>query len=305
MKSAIVVDSTASLSEELKNHPDIYQIDLLVTYSDGEVIKDTTDAAVLKGFYERMTHEKELPTTSQPEPIHLYRVMEKIIEKDYDSVYCIHLSDKISGTFKTSRMITNEFRDAINVYMVDSKGTSFIIESMVKQALTMIEAGLEGEEIQRQLEWVADRAKIYVMFETLSNLVKGGRVSSISGFIGSALKIKPIVYFDKGEVKVFEKVRTTKRVIKRWQELVKEAVKDYPNGIEIVFAHGDAEEEILSIKEMIQDEFPDISFRVGYLTPVLGVHGGKGCKGIGIIPLAKSYSEVTKSGYQAQKAAVD
>lgn len=56
---------------------------------------------------------------------------------------------------------------------------------------------------------------------------------------------------------------------------------------------------------MIQDEFPDISFRVGYLTPVLGVHGGKGCKGIGIIPLAKSYSEVTKSGYQAQKAAVD
>lgn len=304
MKSAIVVDSTASLSEELKNHPDIYQIDLLVTYSDDEVIKDTKDAAVLKGFYERMTHEKELPTTSQPEPIHLYRVMEKIIEKDYDSVYCIHLSDKISGTFKTSRMITNEFRDAINVYMVDSKGTSFIIESMVKQALTMIEAGLEGEEIQRQLEWVADRAKIYVMFETLSNLVKGGRVSSISGFIGSALKIKPIVYFDKGEVKVFEKVRTTKRVIKRWQELVREAVKDYPNGIEIVFAHGDAEEEILSIKEMIQDEFPDISFRVGYLTPVLGVHGGKGCKGIGIIPLAKSYSEVTKSGYQAQKAAV-
>lgn len=292
MKTAIVVDSTASLSEDLKNHPDIYQVDLLVTYSNGEVIKDTTEPAVLQAFYERMIHDKELPKTSQPEPIHLYRVMEIIIEKGYDSVFCIHLSDKISGTFKTSRMITNEFLDAINVYMVDSKGTSFIIESMVKQALTMIDAGVESEEIQSQLEWVADCAKIYVMFETLSNLVKGGRLGTISGFLGSALKIKPIVYFDEGEVIVFEKVRTTKRVVKRWQELVREAVKEYPDGIEIVFAHGDAEEEILSIKAIIQAEFPGISYRVGYLTPVLGVHGGKGCKGLGIIPLAKRYKEI-------------
>lgn len=291
MKSAIVVDSTAGLSEELRNHPDIYQVDLLVTFSNGDVIKDTTDPMVLKEFYERITHDKELPKTSQPQPIHLYRVMEIILTKGYDSVFCIHLSEKISGTFKTSRMITKEFNDAINVYMVDSKGTSFVIESMVKQAVTMIEAGVAGEEIKAQLEWVADCAKIYIMFETLTNLVKGGRLGTISGFLGSALKIIPIVYFDQGEVKVFEKVRTTKRVVKRWQELVKQAVKDYPDGIEIVFAHGDAEDEMLAIKKIIQSEFPDISYRIGYLTPVLGVHGGKGCKGMGIIPLAERYVE--------------
>lgn len=295
MKSAIVVDSTASLSEDLRNHPDIYQVDLVVTYSNGEAIKDTTDPVVLKEFYQRMGNESELPKTSQPEPIHLYQVMEDILKQGYDSVFCLHLSDKVSGTFRTSRMITNEFLDAVNVYMVDSKGTSFIIESMVKQALAMIEAGIDHEEIQSQLEWIADQAKIYVMFETLSNLIKGGRLGVISGFLGSALKIKPIVYFDEGEVKVFEKVRTTKRVIKRWQELVREAVQNYPDGIEIVFAHGDAEEEILAIKEIIQAEFPEISYRVGYLTPVLGVHGGKGCKGMGIIPLAKRYNEICLS----------
>ena len=287
MKSAIVVDSTASLSEELKNHPDIYQVDLLVTYSNGDVIRDTTNSEVLQDFYERVTQDKELPKTSQPGPIYLYKIMETIVQKGYESVFCIHLSDKISGTFKTSHLITNEFRDALTIYMVDSKGTSFVIESMVKQALAMMEAGVATEDIQMHLEWIADRAKIYIMFETLDNLVKGGRLGIISGFLGSALRIKPIVYFDEGEVKVFEKVRTTKRVIKRWQDLVRSAVKDYPDGIEIVFAHGDAEAEILMIKDIIQAEFPNISYRVGYLTPVLGVHGGKGCKGMGIIPLAK------------------
>lgn len=287
MKSAIVVDSTASLSEELKNHPDIYQVDLLVTYSNGDVIRDTTNSEVLQDFYERVTQDKELPKTSQPGPIYLYKIMETIVQKGYESVFCIHLSDKISGTFKTSHLITNEFRDALTIYMVDSKGTSFVIESMVKQALAMMEAGVATEDIQMHLEWIADRAKIYIMFETLDNLVKGGRLGIISGFLGSALRIKPIVYFDEGEVKVFEKVRTTKRVIKRWQDLVRSAVKDYPDGIEIVFAHGDAEAEILMIKDIIQAEFPDVSYHVGYLTPVLGVHGGKGCKGMGIIPLAK------------------
>lgn len=292
MKSAIVVDSTASLSEALMGHPDIYQVDLLVTFSDGKAIKDTTDPMILKKFYERMTQEDELPKTSQPKPIHLYKLMEEIIEKGYDSIFCIHLSDKISGTFRTTQMITNEFLDAINIYLVDSKGTSFIIESMVKQTLAMLAAGLDNEEIQAQLEWVADRAKIYVMFETLNNLVKGGRLGMIGGFLGNMLKIKPIIHFDQGEVKVFEKVRTTKRVIKCWQELVRRAVAEYPDGIEIVFAHGDAEEEIMKIKELIQAEFPEIDYRVGFLTPVLGVHSGKGCKGMGIIPFAKEYSKL-------------
>lgn len=284
MKTAIIVDSTASLAEDLANHPDIYQINLLVTYANGDVITDTTDPVVLKEFYHRITKDKELPKTSQPEPVHLYKLLKEVVDKGYQSVICIHLSDKISGTFKTSSMITDEFRDALNIYMIDSKGTSFVIESMVKQTLHMLEKGLSGEVIQAKLEWLADNSTIYVMFENLENLVKGGRLDTISAFLGTALRIKPIVVLDQGEVKVFEKVRTTKKVVRRWQELVREAVKDYPNGIEIVFAHGDAEAEIIEIKELIQAEFPQFEYRVGYLTPVLGVHGGKGCKGMGLIP---------------------
>lgn len=72
---------------------------------------------------------------------------------------------------------------------------------------------------------------------------------------------------------------------RRWAELIEQALKQYPQGVKVAFAHGDALDEILEVQAELSQEFPQVSFDAFGLGPVIGTHTGKGIKGIGIIPL--------------------
>jgi len=289
MSTAIIVDSTATLSDELLNHPDVYQVVLKVTFPDGEVFTDTNDERLTKKFYNRMVESDTIPTTSQPEPGQYIKIMDELVKKDYDNVLFIHLSSKLSGTMQTARMVANQYKDKINSYFVDSKGTSFVIENLLLQGQRLLKAGNDLNTIVEKLQWAADHAFIYVMLEDLDNLVKGGRLSKGSALVGSLLNIKPILIIDEsGEVKVFEKVRTTKRVYKRYYELIDEAYEKYDGKIDIIFAHGNEENELEKVLNNVKEKYPKLNYRFGFLTPILGTHGGQGAKGLGIVPLVET-----------------
>lgn len=284
MKTAFIIDSSASISEELLNHPDVYTVDLVVTWGD-KVYSDTMDVKLMKDFYARLTDSDTLPKTSQPEPACFVNTFEEIKAKNYDAVFCITLASAISGTYNTARMISQEYKDYFEVYMIDSKGTSFLCEKLLITALDLLTQGLSYSQILEKLDWFVEHARIYVIVDRFDNLVKGGRMSSLSAFLGSQLRINPILYFDDtGKLGVFEKVRTKKKVYRRWIGLIDEAVDKYPEGIDIAFAHGDCLEEALKVKALVQEKYPEMSFRIGYLTPVLGTHGGKNTLGMGILP---------------------
>lgn len=206
------------------------------------------------------------------------------MEAGFDTVFVITLSSKISGAFNTMQLVGENFSEKLDSYYCDSKGTSYIIEGMVKQALKLIEMNLSADEIASKLEWVADNSVIYLMVDDLRYLQKSGRLNASSALFGSMLQIKPILYFDdEGQVAVYEKVRTAKKVYKKWLKLSQKANENYPDGIDFAYAHGDAWEEMKEFYTKMQTEFPDNDHRAGFLTPILGVHAGKGTKGMGII----------------------
>lgn len=284
MKTAYIIDSSASLSDNLQNHPDVYVQNLEVTWGD-IAYTDTTDIDVMKEFYNRLVSSKDLPKTSQPKQGELIETYEEIILKGYDTVIVITLASAISGTFSTFQMISEHYNRRLDIRMIDSRGTSFIEERMLNYAIELNEANVSIDTIEEKLIWFAYNSKIYVVIEDLDAIVKGGRLNSMSAFIGSTLKIRPILHFNQeGKVEVFEKVRTTKKVYQRYLTLVDEAVKIYPGGIELALAHGDCEDKALKVKALIEEKYPQMKFRVGYLTPVLGTHAGKNSLGIGILP---------------------
>lgn len=288
MKTAIIVDSTAYLSDEFAEHADVYQVNLSVTFSDGTVGPDSRDQAGQLAFYERLVLEKQLPTTSQPIPGDYYDVLDEIVAKGYDVVYCIHLSSGISGTFQTAKMITSDYQDRLTIFCIDSKGASVLMESLVKQALTLSESALTPDQIYDRLLWVAQNARIYLMVEDLNNLVKGGRLSATAALVGGMLKIRPVLMFDaEGKIVVYEKIRTNKRVYQCWLKLAHQAKQDFPDGIHISFAHSAAYDEIKSVKDVFQTQLPNVKFHISGLGPVVGTHTGAGTKGFCFIPTAK------------------
>lgn len=287
MKIAYIVDSTASLSDELANRSDVFQVHLSVTFKDGTIFKDTTDETALKSFYQRLATEKEIPKSSQPQVGEYYEVVDQIISKGYDTIIAIHIGKGLSGTYQSAQMVLNEYKEEgkINYYLIDSNGTSYIIEHLLEQTIEQIEKGTAVEEAVGKIENLVKVSQIYLVVDDLNYLVRGGRLGAGSAFIGSLFKIKPIVYFaEDGKVKPFDKVRTNSRVIKLWESIIEEAMDKFNGKFKIAIAHGDIAEEAQQIKKRFENMYPGISCRVGYLTPALGVHGGIGSKGLGILP---------------------
>lgn len=287
MKTAIIIDSTAYASDSLKKHPDIYELCLTTTFKDGTQFPDSAETGVQEEFYRKLEQSKELPTTSQPAPGEYIELVETIIERGYEQLLCIHLSQTFSGTYQTAKMITSEYTDQINVHVIDSKGVSLIIGALVKQALEMLEAGLSFKEVCEKTEWSAKRSTIYLTVANLDNLVKGGRVNSALGKIGNLLKVRPLLYVDEvGEVEVLEKIRTDKKVNRRLAEIAKADRKNSPNDMMLAFAHAVDEERLEKTIQEVHQAVPDLDYKVGTLGPVIGTHTGAGTVGMGTIPKA-------------------
>lgn len=110
----------------------------------------------------------------------------------------------------------------------------------------------------------------------MQNLVRGGRLSNASAFLGSLLKIKPLLTFDKqsNEIVAFEKVRSRKKALKRTEELFKEAIDkvDYP--VKAIVINGNDPEAGHEWKESIQSIYPDMKIEESYFGPVIGTHLG-------------------------------
>lgn len=288
MKPAIIIDSTAYVSNDLLNLPHVFQVDLSVIFEDGTVARDTNDVKELEGFFNKLKNESTLPTTSQPSVGQYYDTVDQIIEAGYDTIFAVHLSSGISGTYQSAKMVLEEYQEHIQSYCIDTLAASVASEAMIENIILWCEAGVEPEVIYERAQWQAKHTSIYLMVENLDNLAKGGRLSTTSAVLGNLFKIRPLLYFDEeGKIVLFEKIRTNRRVYQRWQQLIEEALEAYADGIEIRFAHVLVPEEIKQIAKDIQEKFPNISIKSNVLGTVVATHTGLGAKGMLIIPNVK------------------
>lgn len=288
MKAAIIVDSTAGLSQETAAIPGIFQLYLSAIFEDGTVFVDTADEDLTQKFYDRMETEKELPKSSQPEPKQVYDLFDQLVDEGYDTVFALLLSEKISGTFQTVHAVSNEYQDKLSIHLIDSKTTSFVLEAMTLNLVELLKRGLAANEITEQLNDLLTQSVFYFAPETLTNLVKGGRLSSISGLLGNFLSIKPLITISQatnGEVQVAEKVRSMKKAMNRLFNLATEAISRYPEQAYVTIGHTGAPMEAQALRERLSVAYPDITIRIGYITPVLGTHGGRGAVSVNVAPL--------------------
>ena len=144
MKTAIVTDSTAYLSDEIKNHPDLYIIPIPVIL-DGKIYNEGIDIEA-NDYYDLLNNSKEFPTTSQPSIGEVLELFQELANKGYERAISIHLSSGISG-FVNNLMAMAPGIEGIDVRPFDSKITSMPMGYMVKTALEMVEAGQDIDAI--------------------------------------------------------------------------------------------------------------------------------------------------------------
>lgn len=274
MKTAIVTDSTAYIPQEVREKYDIHMIPLTVILGT-EVYEEEKDLTASE-FYE-VIKTKDLPTTSQPPIGKFVELFEKLSE-NYDEVISVHLSSGISGTYQGA-ISAGDMVEEIDVFAFDTEVSCMVQGFYAIEAAKLAKKGKTAAEIMPILDELKETSHAYFMVDDLSNLQRGGRLSSAQAIIGSLLQVKPLLHFQDKLIVPFEKIRTKKRAMKRIVELLREATNGDRYYAAII--HANREEEAKEWKAELEQEFPNIEFSLSYFGAVIGTHLGEGAMGLG------------------------
>lgn len=212
----IVVDSTADMPADWREQFAITVVPLRIQFGD-EALLDDVDLPKA-AFYERLVQGGVLPTTSTPSVGAFAEVYERLAQES-DTLLSLHLSGKMSSTVRTAQQAARLVEQA-RIEVVDTHQMSMGITYMAVAASRAVQAGKSLGEVLEVVQDVGSRAFTYVAFDTLQYLERGGRIGHARAFLGTLLKVKPVVEVQDGEVRPLEQVRTTKRMVARLLELV-------------------------------------------------------------------------------------
>ena len=278
--TAVVTDTTHYMPLDVVARNDIHVVSLYVNWGSPQHQDREADLPDFDAFYDHLRSASDLPTTSQPSVGDFLEVYRPLLDAGRDIV-SVHLSAGVSGTFESAKQaaeqLVSEGVDAARIEVVDSAstcaGTAFTV-------LAAANAARAGDSPQRAAERaLAARAetKLWFAVDTLEFLKRGGRIGGAQAWVGSTLRIKPILSFEAETVPV-ERVRTSKRAFERLVDYLRSRHDDGADAwaVQHIQAHEEAARLVDRGREIYGTD-PEFVSEIG---PVVGTHVGPGLLGV-------------------------
>jgi DegV family protein with EDD domain len=274
-KIAWITDSTAYITEELKNHKDVYVLPLSIIFGD-EAFEDGVDLSTDE-LYKKINSEKEIPKTSQPSVGKTAELFSQLKE-NYDAAIAIHISSKLSGTLEATRS-AGEIAE-FPLETVDSKSMSYAITSLLLSGIRQSDEETDYRQLAANLRKESELHENLILLGNLEQFYKGGRMSGTQFLLGNLLKIKPIIRINpSGEFMLAEKVRSEKKATNRILELFSESYSKYAVS-QIQILHGNVPDRANEIKQELLSKYPALDIVMGEISSTIAVHAGEGTVGL-------------------------
>jgi DegV family protein with EDD domain len=276
---AIVSDTCHYLPRALVAENAIHEVSLYV-HRGGEATRES-ELSDYNVYYEQLRTSPELPTTSQPSIGDFLAVYEPLLQAG-NEIVSIHLAGGMSGTVRSAEQARDTLGDrAERVRVVDSATACGGQGLMLLAAAAAARGGADAAAVEAQALEARSRLKLWFAIDTLEYLRRGGRIAGAQAWLGTALKIKPILSVES-EITPIERVRTSKRAFEKLVDLLKTCREEGNDGW--VVQHIQAPDEAAELEARGREIFgtdPVIKSEVG---PVIGTHVGPGLLGAGGVP---------------------
>ena len=188
-------------------------------FNDGVIYGDEIKLTPQQ-FYDRLQKERAYSMGCNPERVR--GIMESALKEGHD-ILVLMASSECSGSYST---VLTEAQDLMDAYpgskicVVDTYLEAIAAGLLVYMAQDMKEAGRSLEEIAAAVEEKKKHCDVYFIVDHLDYLVRGGRLSPLSGAVGSMLQIKPILHFEDGKIVPLMKCRGQKAAKKAILDLL-------------------------------------------------------------------------------------
>lgn len=281
MAVKIVTDSTADLPDEIVKELGIEVVPLNLHFGT-TTFKDGIDISV-DDFYDRLINTNEFPTTSQPSVGDFLEKYKEIID-DSDGIVSIHISSKLSGTFNSAIQARDSLDVKNKIEVIDTGQVSMGIGLVVKACAEAAIGGATLDEVANLSKELSMKAECFAAIDNIEYLRRGGRIGRAAEFIGTLLKLKPMITLNDGLVDKLGRARTFTKAVASLENII----RDYGSveALSVMYSTPTpfAEKLSNSLDELLPKKGSVILTRLG---PVIGAHGGPGAIGIAMIRKSK------------------
>lgn len=280
---AIVTDSTSYLPANTLERYGVTVVPLYVVFNVDRTVHET-EITDYPAFFEELRAAEKLPTTSQPSVGDFVSAYEPLLADGRDIV-SIHISGGLSGTTDSARQaaaaLERDGKGGERIRIVDSKTAAGGLGLTVLAAAVAASHGRSAEEVEAHALEARKELKMWFALDTLEFLKRGGRIGAASAWIGSTLRVKPILTVET-EMSPVERVRTSARMLER---LVDYAKQRHSSGADAwSVQHINAPDQAAQLIERCTEVFGCPPTLVSEVGPVLSTHTGPGLLGVGGIP---------------------
>lgn len=273
--------STADMSREFMEENKIPYV-MFHYQMDGKEYPDDLYTSVTPQQFFGMIADGATPVTSQVNTEQYVEMFEPFLKEGKDIIH-ITLSSGISGTINSANVAKAQMEEEYpgrKVAVIDSLGASSGYGLLVTQALANQRAGMSLEENAKWLEENKLRLHHWFFSTDLSSYIRGGRISKVSGFVGQALKICPLMNMDSlGRLIPRTKCRGKKQVIR---EIVTRMEEHAENGLDYsgkcYISHSNCPEDAQAVAALVEEKFSRLDGKVmiNNVGTVIGSHTGPG-----------------------------
>jgi DegV family protein with EDD domain len=275
----IIADSTCDLSQEIVEKYDISLAPLTINI-EGNPYRDRIDIKP-EEFYCMIEELEKEPTTAMPSPTEYLNIMKAAIMNGYSEVLCICMSSGTSGAFQSAMIAKDYFYEenpnsTVKIHIVDSKCMSHGSGWLILKSVRLREQGATFEEIIKFNETYKMNVKHFLSVDDLDHLIKSGRLTNASAFIGKLLKLKPIMTMKKGKGAIVAKERGRKKVLEHYvTEFIKRNDRAITDFIIIGYTSDITYAENLKLKMMKETDFVGDIY-IMQMGVAVGTHVGLG-----------------------------
>jgi DegV family protein with EDD domain len=278
---AVVTDTTHYLPRELAAANDLHQVSLYVHWAGRD--DRESDLPDFDAYYEHLRTARELPTTSQPSVGDFVAVYEPLLDQGHD-VVSIHLAAGMSGTYESALQAKAQLDERGAPGRVEVLDSATACGGFGLVAMGAAKAAREGgdvDEVLRHAQQTRDALKMWFCIDTLEFLRRGGRIAAANAWLGTTLRIKPILTVES-EITPIERVRTAGRAFERMVDYLRSRQEDGADGW--VVQHIQAPDQAERLVERGREIFGSDPLFVSEVGPVIGTHVGPGLIGLGGVP---------------------
>lgn len=263
----LVTDSVSDLPSDVAKELEITVIPLNVHFGS-ETYKDRIDLAA-DDFYSKLESSPSLPTTSAPSPGIFAEIFDDMATKT-NEILGIFLPRKLSATYDAAIQGMKLMDRKCRIEIVDSTlaimGQGLLVIEAAKRALT----GASLDDLKDMVARTIPRIHVRATLDTLKYLAKGGRIGKAQAFLGSMLRINPILGIQNSEATPYGRVRSRAMATEWLYQFAARFNKVKALAVE----YGTNVDEARALAKRITCLFPNIPLYMSNVSPVIGTHAG-------------------------------